>query len=125
MCDSTLPAVSECAEAHAPRTTLVTREELLAVHARIDALVASQPPEPLYALPQAALLLYVSHGYLKCLLHRYRPHLTAPKYRWDAQHISHRMLPLSDLNYLRSRLLSPSRSRRVNTAHREAIAKAG
>jgi hypothetical protein len=103
--------------------TLAARVESL--HARLDVMTAQLPPEPLYSLPQAALLLYVSHGYLKCLLHRYKPDLTPAKYRWDVKHNSHRMLPLSDLNYLRAHLLKPSRSRRVNTAYREAIAQTG
>lgn len=98
--------------------------EIQTLHARLDALTAQLPPDPLYSLPQAALLLYVSPGYLACLLRRYRPSLTAPKYRWDAKHVSHRLLPLTDLNYLRSRLLTPSRSRRMTTAQREAIAHA-
>jgi len=97
-------------------------DALQALQARVDALAARQPPEPLYSLPQTALLLYVSPGYLTCLLRRYRADLTAPRYRWDQKHVSHRLLPLADLHYLRSRLLSPSRSRRMNTAQREAMA---
>lgn len=100
--------------------TLTARVESL--HARLDALVASQPPEPLYTLPQVALLLYCSPGYLTCLLRRHREALTAPRYRWDAKHVTHRMLPLSDLQYLRAQLLTPSRTRRGTTAYREALA---
>lgn len=103
---------------------LTVLDEIQRLHARIDALEAKQPPEALYSLPQAALLLYCGVEYVKALSYKHREALSPPRYRWDARHISHRMLTASDLAVLRSKLLRPTR-KRMTTEQLEALARTG
>jgi len=104
----------------------VTLSDLVArvdsLHARLDALTAQLPPEPLYSLLQATLLLYVSSDYLNVLLRVHRAALSEPRYRHDSRHRRHRMLTAGDLAFLRSKLVRPSR-KRMSTAQREALAQ--
>lgn len=87
-------------------------------------LTATQPLEPVYSIPDAAVLLYCAPATVLSMCSRERAHLSPPMYRWDVQHRSHRMLTVADLRFLRSKLLSPTISRRLSRQRREALAQA-
>lgn len=77
--------------------------------ARVAALEARQPVEPLYTLREAAYLIPCGAS---TLLHRLRvlkAALSPARYRWDPLHRRHRLLPAADVLAIRHTIVKPRR----------------
>jgi hypothetical protein len=84
-------------------TVLVTlADQLTALTARVAALEAAQPLEPLYTITEAAFLIPCSRSALEQRLLQHKARLTPAYYRITAARRRQRLIPASDLRLLRA-----------------------